>query len=174
MLTLSVNLKIQQPTTVQVTTAFKNYRQRNIEESQKILLDEVHDELIRRNMNVSGDLDESFQVLDLSEVGDISKVTVGSEDIAASVAEYGANEAGGGIVNVAEILDWVRQKSIFPTYGTQSQFAFAIAKAIGQTGQPLKGGLKRPFNNAQQRAKRKIDKLWPDDLPNLLRELEQR
>ena len=168
---LTISVKIPPINEQKITAAFSDYRKRNIQESQRILIDAVHEELDNRDMIVHGDLYESWQVLDDEETVDLSKVTVGSEDYAAHVAEGGAVPATTGWVNTGEIYDWVTKKGIMPEFGTQYDFAFAIARAIGREGQPLNGGLKRPFNAAQKKSKRKIDKLWDDDMDRLIRDI---
>jgi hypothetical protein len=171
---LNISVKIPPVNEQKITRAFKDYRQDCAKKSQDLLIDFVQRELTMRNMRVFEDLYESFHPVDLEETVDISRVAVGSDDVAARVAEYGADDAAGGFVNVAEILAWVKQKPVVPTYGTQEQFAFAIARKIGREGQPLHGGLKRPLHNAQRKAQRRVNKIWEDGLPQLLIDLEQR
>jgi hypothetical protein len=171
MKSLTISVKIPPVDERKITAAFKDYRARNIEESQRLLIDAVRQELDNRDMIVENDLYESWQALELVETEDSSKVVVGSEDIAAHVAEGGAVPATTGWVNTDEILNWIVKKGITPDYGSQEDFAFAIARAIGREGQPLQGGLKRPFNAAQKKAKRKIDRLWDDDIDRLIRDI---
>jgi hypothetical protein len=168
---LNIRVKIPALDTQRTNQAFTDYRRRNIKRSQEILLDGIHQELINRNMLVEGQLYESWQAEDLEDTIDVTSVSVGSDDIAARVAEYGANEASSGFVNIGEILNWIEKKGIVPDYGTKESFAFAIARKIGEQGQPLHGGLKRPFNAAQKKAKRRIEKIWEDDLDKLVDDL---
>lgn len=173
---LRITVKMPRINEAQIGTAFTNYRLRNMKKSEQILLDEIHSQLERRNMVVTRDLWESFEAVDLEETSDMSRAVVGSDDVAARVAEYGAQPAGGGSGGGGEmgkeILQWIKDKGISPSYGTQEQMAFAVTRAIAEKGQPLKGGLKRPLNAAQKSAKRKIDALWESDLQNLLKDLE--
>lgn len=139
-------------------------------QSAEVMLKTVEDEIINRNLVAEEDLLRSIEVVEIDVTSDLRYAVVGTDDIAANVAEYGAREASNasGMVNVDNILTWIEAKGIQPSYGTQRQFAFAIARAIGENGQPLRGGLKRPFNAAQKKARRKIDKIWADAVARTL------
>jgi hypothetical protein len=170
---LNISVKIPPISEQNISQAYIDYRRRNSKRSQEILLEFIHQEIINRNMVAEGDLLESFQPVDLEETSDLSKVSVGSDDWAASVLERGARPADDGIVNVSKILRWIQAKGIVPDYGTERQMAFLVARKIGEQGQPLHGGLKRPFANAQKKAKRRIDRLWANDISKLVSDLEK-
>jgi hypothetical protein len=174
---LTISIKIPSNVESRVSAALTDYRLRNIRRSEEVLLEEVRNELTNRNMRVTDDLYESFEVVDLEETSDITRTRVGSDDVAASVAEYGAKPAGGGAGGGSgdmfeAILQWIKDKPVIPSYGTEADLAFAITRKIAQQGQPLHGGLKRPFHNAQKRAQRRINKLWIDDMEQLGRDLD--
>lgn len=153
-----------------VGTQFEQFRRDVTERSLDILENTVRLEMLNRGFKVEGDAIESFEYT-AETVGDLIKFLAGSDDVAVSVLEYGARPADGGVVNFDEIYTWVKAKGIRPSYGTQKQFAWAIAKAIGRRGQPLHGGLKRPFNAAQKKASRKIEREWETSISVLVGKL---
>jgi hypothetical protein len=170
MLTLIVKI----PTTASIDNAFKKYRHNNIKKSQDILLSFMLQEMVNRDMVVEGDAYGSWELVELEETSDLSKVAVQSDDVATSALEYGTEPVGGGEGGgdiFADILRWTKRKGIEPSYGTQEQFAFAVARKIAEQGLPLQGGVKRPFNAAQKKAKRRIDRVWEEGLSGLIGEL---
>jgi hypothetical protein len=174
---INISVKIPPINEAKITRAFSEYRKNSIERSQEILLDQIRQEISNRNMIVEGDMVESWRQMDLEETSDLSKVMIGSDDPAATAAEYGTSPAGSGSGTAEgdlfpDILQWVKRKPVTPRYGTQESFAFAIARKIAIQGLPLRGGLKRPFNAAQKKAKRKIDKVWAEGITDLIRDLE--
>lgn len=169
-LSISVKFPIDERVVAQ---EFETFRRTSLEKSRDILADTIHQELVNRNLIVEGDLDNSW-TYELTRVGDRDSLVATSSDIAANVLEYGAVPADGGIVNYRNILKWATKKGITPEYGTIEQFAFAIAKKIGTSGQPLHGGLKRPLNAAQKKANRKIERQYALDIENLVKRLNSK
>jgi hypothetical protein len=170
MFDLRITVKLPKTDENIIRQEFNSFRLRNEERAKEIMLDTIHQEIVNRNMRVEGDLYESWET-EVGIVGDIRRVIASSGDIAAPAAEYGTDEAAGGIVNVKEILDWASNKGISPSYGTLEQYAWAIAKKIGKEGLPLQGGLKRPFNAAQKKAVRKIENMWEREIRLLVERL---
>jgi hypothetical protein len=164
------------PTSISISTKidprvmaaeFDEFRTRMKARTKEILGEQLVLGMGERDLIVTGDATKSF-TFEIEEQGNSFTVTASSDDPAVSVLEYGADPAEGGIVDVFEILTWVRKKGIVPDYGSQKSFAFAIAKAIGKEGQPLNGGLKRPFNAIQKKSKRLIEREWEREINRLI------
>lgn len=101
-------------------------------------------------------------------------VSLTTLDVAARALEYGTSPASNEseMVNVTNILLWLEEKDIEPDYGTQEDFAYAIARKIGRLGMtvggiPVKGNQRRPFNAAQKKARREIENLWRQTVENI-------
>lgn len=120
------------------------------------LLFRVKEQLDKKKINASGDLEESLrpEVLDIAS-GELARVT--SSDIAASVQEYGSRPAEAEYVNIAEIFEWMKHK---PGVTPNWQGAVTIARRIAAEGLPRGGrqNLKRPFSLAQQNARRDVER----------------
>ena len=107
-------------------------------------------------------------------------VSLTTVDIAANALEYGTEPtADEGPVNVSNIVVWLEEKGIEPDYGTIEDYAYVIARKIGQLGMtvngiPVKGNLKRPFNAAQKKAKTEIESLWQQMLSDFAGEFNRR
>jgi len=103
-------------------------------------------------------------------------VSLTTLDIAANALEYGSQPTGDEQpVNVTNILLWLEDKGIEPDYGSQADFAYAIARKIGRLGMtvhgiPVKSNQSRPFNAAQKKARREIDTLWRTTIGNIVGE----
>jgi hypothetical protein len=138
--------------------------------TEEILGHEIYVGMADRDLIVEGHAVESFE-FDIEEVGDMFRVIATSNDPAVSVLEYGANPSSTGMVDWQEILIWIRKRGIQPEYGSQKSMAFAVARAIGKEGQPLNGGLKRPMNAIQKKAKRAIEREWEQEVDKLIRSL---
>jgi hypothetical protein len=169
---LTISVKIPAGSPEEVGRKFERRTRRLMKQTQEILLEVTKDEIIDRNLVVFGDMLESVEPEELVLVGDIKRAVVGSDDIASAVAERGAEPTANvsGMVNVSEIQAWMEKAGVESSDGNNERFAFAIARAIGQDGQPLHGAPTRPFNAAQKKAKRRIDKLWETTIDNMVRE----
>jgi hypothetical protein len=142
-----------------------------IVKAKKTLSFTIQEELTNKNLRVSEDLANSWQFEPI-ETLDGPGIRAFTNDIAANALEYGTVPAVGEIVNIGEILDWMQKKGVVPSYGTEKQMAFAIAKAIGKQGLPLHGkGLRRPFANARKRAERRLRADWERGMAELVRSL---
>jgi hypothetical protein len=146
-------------------------------QSVEVLYDVTRDELETRGHKAEEDLEESlYTTVDIEQYNAGVVAALHTDDIAASVLEYGAvpadNEAE--MVNADSIELWLEAKGIVPEIGSQKQYAWAIAKKIGREGQdPSKRHTSpgRPFNNAQRKAKRRVERIWDDAVENLMRGL---
>lgn len=120
------------------------------------LLFRVKEQLDKKKISASGDLEESLEpeVLDIA-TGELAKVS--TPDIAGNVQEYGSKPAATDYVNISEIFEWMKHK---PGVTPNWRGAVTIAQRIAAEGLP-KGGrenLKRPFSLAQQNAKRDTER----------------
>jgi hypothetical protein len=170
MVDLKISVKVPKLDASIVRSEFNAFRSKNEEKAKEIMLETIQQEIIRRDLRVEGHLYESWEV-NVEGDDDVRKVIASTDDIAAPAQEYGTDEAVGGIVNVAEIMDWASAKGVSPSFGTLEQYAWAIAKKIGKEGLPLRGGLKRPFNAAQKKAVRKIERMWENEIQALIKRL---
>jgi hypothetical protein len=168
---LTISVKIPAGSPEVVGQRFEKHVNRFMEQARDVLLKVTQDEIISRNLVVFGDMLESVVPEELDLVGDVKRAAVGSDDVAAAVAERGADPTtnASGMVNVSAIQAWMERKGVEADDGNNTRFAFAIARSIGQRGQPLRGNPRRPFNAAQKKAKRRIDKLWDTTVDNMLR-----
>lgn len=168
---ISVKIKFGELTPELITEEFRRFRTNTTKMSNDILLKQIKDEVVLRRYVVSGDLQESWHEGDLEETINLTRVSAESDDIAAAVLENKANPAVGGIVNVYEIFDWAKRKGITPRSGNLKQFAWVVAKSIGEKGQKFTA---RPWHNAQKKAARKINKLWDVELDKFIDRLNKK
>lgn len=168
---LSVSIKLPRTDARIVSSEFDAFRKTMLEKSKEVFSNEIQTELTNRHLRVEGHLSESWE-FEIVEFPDFSSVKAVSGDVAASALEYGTVPAAGGVVNAAEMLEWILTKPVVPKYGTPEQFAWALAKRIGREGLPLHGrGLKRPFANVRKRAQRRINKQWENGITELVGKL---
>lgn len=158
-----------------VIRSFDNMMAQAAQQSVEILYDVTRDELESRGHKAEEDLEDSmYTTTDLEQFNAGVVAALHTPDIAASVLEYGAESANNEsqMVNAENIEIWLERKNIRPSYGSTAQMAFAIAKKIGQEGQdPSKRYTSpgRPFNNAQRKAKRRVEKVWDDAVEQMVR-----
>lgn len=136
------------------------------EQSRQTFETIVKSEMEKRGHEASGELIDSIHgILEDAETGKL--VSVQTEDVAASALEYGTKPvsgSGGGTGLINNIQSWMAAKGIEGS-------AFLIARAIARRGLPLKGGLRRPFNAAQKKAKRQVEVIWERAFDKIAEEL---
>lgn len=173
-----LEIKVTIPSNIveQALAVFDANVQRATRESGKVLKRRTVQELEQRQHVAERDLINSLyvEIEKASTVGWIVSLT--TLDIAANALEYGTEPTSDEQpVNVTNILIWLEDKGIEPDYGTMEDYAYAIARKIGEVGMtvggiPVKGNQKRPFNAAQKKAKREIDNIWIDAISNIVGE----
>lgn len=172
---LRITVKVPPDIRDVVIRAFDGMMGEAARRSVEILYDVTRDELEARGHKAEEDLESSmFTSTDLEQFNAGVVAALHTPDIAASVLEYGAVPAGNEseMVNADSIEIWMERKGIRPEYGSTKQMAFAIAKKIGQEGQdPSKRYTSpgRPFNNAQRKAKRRVESVWDEAVEKLVR-----
>lgn len=177
---LSINIKIPANIVEQTLRIYDERVEQAARDSAKVIKRRTVAELETREHVAERDLLNSLQIeIDkASSIGWIVSLT--TLDIAANALEYGSDPTSDdGPVNVSNIVVWLEEKGIEPDYGTVEDYAFAIARKIGQLGMtvqgiPVRGNQKRPFNAAQKKAKTEIDRIWLDAISGFVGEFNQR
>lgn len=162
---LVISIRIPKDAADLVHGAFKQEFAAAAKLTAETLYDVTVDELQSRGHKAQGDLEASlYSTVSIEDFEAGTLAALKTHDIAAAVLEYGAKPAG-GLVDVDAIERWLEAKHIQPKYGTQRDYAYAIARKIGREGQSPGSRFTspgRPFNNAQRKAKRRVEKIWYD------------
>jgi hypothetical protein len=164
---LSIRVKIPKDARELVLNSFDGILGDAARRSVELLYDITVNELEARGHKAEGDLESVlYTTTDISSFSTGVVAALHTDDVAASVLEYGADPTGdGGLVNIDSIERWLEAKHITPSYGTTRDYAWAIARKIGREGQSVSKRYTspgRPFNNAQRKAKRQVEKIWDE------------
>jgi hypothetical protein len=170
---LTVSIKVPKRFAEQPIEIFDKLVNLAGEESRIAFESTVKDEMLARRHHATGHLQENIHgILENATTGKLVSVEV--NDVAASALEYGTKPAGSGSGDGGSgagdlqlgIEEWMAAKGIEGS-------AFLIARAIARKGLPLKGGLRRPFNAAQKKATRRVEKIWSSAFDRIAGELNR-
>lgn len=177
---LTINVKIPVNLVPQTMLLYDRMVSKAVQESRRVVKRRTVTELQTRQHVAEHDLVNSLKVETdaANPLGGIVSLT--TLDIAANALEYGSEPtADEGPVNVSNLVVWLEEKGIEPDYGTVEDYAYAIARKIGQLGMtvhgiPVKTNQKRPFNAAQKKARVEIDTLWQKAISDFVGEFNRR